>query len=355
MTFHDRSSIFLLALYQAAADCPGETFQDRALALLDGLLPFDSAWWVTSSFQGRRHEVHSSFLCRLPREFIPLWQQAQKGDVVLHSCLPKPWESQSFSAEQLNHSRESRAIQELTGIHHALATTALDERGLPVATGISLYRHSNAPFSDSEKRLKQCLMPHMINAHKINQKQQLSRFYSPLCCAALVDSMGLVHAIDPGCDEALRREWPEWQGGYLPHTLWQALREKRESRGRCITVRSVANGDMLMIVTQESSQLQGLTAKEREVAELFANGYSYKEVARLLNMSPATTRHHLRTIYRKLDINDKVELIGRMTEGGRHIAPVLRIDAGIPTKAQQQKLPTKQGHSFCEPRRGPAS
>ena len=44
------------------------------------------------------------------------------------------------------------------------------------------------------------------------------------------------------------------------------------------------------------------------MAEAFASGRNYKEVARLLGVSPATVRHHLRAVYVKLGVRDKAAL-----------------------------------------------
>lgn len=51
-----------------------------------------------------------------------------------------------------------------------------------------------------------------------------------------------------------------------------------------------------------------LTRQEGAVADAFAQGHSYKEVARSLQLAPATVRHHLRAVYLKLGINDKAAL-----------------------------------------------
>jgi DNA-binding CsgD family transcriptional regulator len=52
-----------------------------------------------------------------------------------------------------------------------------------------------------------------------------------------------------------------------------------------------------------------LTAREREVAEQFARGLSYKEVALVLHIAPATVRNHLARIYDKLGLETKSALV----------------------------------------------
>lgn len=56
------------------------------------------------------------------------------------------------------------------------------------------------------------------------------------------------------------------------------------------------------------SQDGGLTNREKEVAEAYASGQSYKEIARALGVSPTTVRTHLRTVYSKLGVTSKIQL-----------------------------------------------
>lgn len=58
-----------------------------------------------------------------------------------------------------------------------------------------------------------------------------------------------------------------------------------------------------------------LTKREREVAEAYAAGHSYKEIARRIELSPLTVRTHLRTVYRKLGVTSKIELSQALKAG----------------------------------------
>ncbi|WP_428649043.1 GAF domain-containing protein [Roseibium sp.] len=57
-----------------------------------------------------------------------------------------------------------------------------------------------------------------------------------------------------------------------------------------------------------TTDAQSLSPREREIAEAYAGGQSYKDIARGLNIAPATVRTHLSTVYRKLSVTSKVEL-----------------------------------------------
>lgn len=52
-----------------------------------------------------------------------------------------------------------------------------------------------------------------------------------------------------------------------------------------------------------------LSVREAELLQLFAKGYSYKETARILSISPLTVGNHVRSIYRKLDVHTRGEAV----------------------------------------------
>ncbi|MGZ2258104.1 LuxR C-terminal-related transcriptional regulator [Roseobacter sp. A03A-229] len=55
-----------------------------------------------------------------------------------------------------------------------------------------------------------------------------------------------------------------------------------------------------------------LSPRERQIAERYAAGCSYQEIAADLHIAPSTVRTHLATIYRKLEVSSKVELASRL-------------------------------------------
>jgi len=64
-----------------------------------------------------------------------------------------------------------------------------------------------------------------------------------------------------------------------------------------------------------------LTATERRVAELAAEGLTNREVASKAYMSPKTVQANLTRIYRKLGIRSRAELGARMADERRRVAP----------------------------------
>lgn len=58
----------------------------------------------------------------------------------------------------------------------------------------------------------------------------------------------------------------------------------------------------------ESARIASLSEREREVIALIGQGMKNKEVARCLTISETTVRHHLSSIYSKLQVADRLEL-----------------------------------------------
>lgn len=64
-----------------------------------------------------------------------------------------------------------------------------------------------------------------------------------------------------------------------------------------------------------------LTPRERIVMAHIVSGASSKEVARALNISPRTVEFHRANILRKLGARNTVELVRRLIDEARHVAP----------------------------------
>lgn len=59
-----------------------------------------------------------------------------------------------------------------------------------------------------------------------------------------------------------------------------------------------------------------LTRRETDLLQLFSKGYSYKETARILAISPLTVGNHVRSIYRKLDVHSRSEAVYEALQSG---------------------------------------
>jgi DNA-binding NarL/FixJ family response regulator len=58
-----------------------------------------------------------------------------------------------------------------------------------------------------------------------------------------------------------------------------------------------------------------LNAKEMQILKIFASGDSYEDAAALLNISVDGVRYHVKNIYKKLQVNNKIDAIRVLNDG----------------------------------------
>jgi DNA-binding NarL/FixJ family response regulator len=59
-----------------------------------------------------------------------------------------------------------------------------------------------------------------------------------------------------------------------------------------------------------------LSPREVELLNLFAKGYKYKEAAKLMEISPLTVGNHVKSIYKKLEVNSRSEAVYEAVTSG---------------------------------------
>lgn len=59
------------------------------------------------------------------------------------------------------------------------------------------------------------------------------------------------------------------------------------------------------------NRTEELTNREREVLNLMADAWTYKQVAQQLHISTETVKTHLKNIYRKLQASGKVDALNK--------------------------------------------
>jgi DNA-binding NarL/FixJ family response regulator len=64
----------------------------------------------------------------------------------------------------------------------------------------------------------------------------------------------------------------------------------------------------------KQARAEGLSPREREVLELLARGYFYKEITEALNLSISTVNTHVRRIYEKLHVHSRAQAVAKLAE-----------------------------------------
>lgn len=94
--------------------------------------------------------------------------------------------------------------------------------------------------------------------------------------------------------------------------------------------------------------VSNLSAREMEIANYYAQGQTSKEIAEKLFISPATVRNHIATIYRKLEIRNKTELVNLMVASNTG-SGISAESQAIKTPESELELPTLSEQVQLEP------
>lgn len=76
-----------------------------------------------------------------------------------------------------------------------------------------------------------------------------------------------------------------------------------------VTEPSTQNGNRLRVEISENESIPKLSARERQVLTLIAQGLSFKEIGNKLFISPRTVESHKNNLLSKLDLNNLVDLV----------------------------------------------
>jgi len=151
-----------------------------------------------------------------------------------------------------------------------------------------------------------CWLPHFVQAVRLNQTHFLKRQQRGEETVALVDRIGRVWATT-GSTRALT-DGADHHQQCLTAPVVESLRGDGEWRGARVQYSAQPVGPFLLLHAMPIRALDQLTPREQDIAHRFTQGFSYKEVAMQLSISPATVRNHIARIYSKTDVRNKVAL-----------------------------------------------
>jgi DNA-binding CsgD family transcriptional regulator len=183
---------------------------------------------------------------------------------------------------------------------------------------IALWRsEADHPFGDTDRKAGNRVFPHLIKAFEINNKLNLSRQvdYGKDGQANIICSAeGFVHAIDDAGRALIEAEWPNSTLTFMPKALLDALRNSGGMQyfGRRLVARAELYKDSLVIQLKPVVGGDTLTPTELRVAQLVTEGGTYKEIARTLGTAPSTVRNQIHSIYVKLGVSRRNDLVSAL-------------------------------------------
>lgn len=314
----EATSRLLLELYRGARELPVPEFQEQSLELLKSALRFDSAMLGVGEVRPDSGLIiQCVHLHNQPQEMLASYEEIKDRDLAAFEAAQRVGRVCNFNCRDMN---SGAALADLMAhsnrydIQNLLVTTVHD-KVLSSVGFLSLWRAKERDrYSEVERLLGEHLMPHLLEAATLNRLLWLNQMTESLITKrgtrAIGDNKGELQTCDPEFVALLRKEWPDWTPPILPSPFMESLRRSPEYRfvGNRISASATAVGEMLFLRAQEKSAVESLTPAELTVSSLVADGLSYKHIAKVLGLSPATVRNELHSVYVKLGVNNKVAL-----------------------------------------------
>lgn len=308
----------LMVLGRLPASVSPSRVMDEGLAALRRIVPFDAAWWGECSggigglaprnWLSGRVDLDAGFASEWNRigavDRFALESMQRLGEVVVSKGFEDP-------------APEVEAFARRHDVYHAMAITrSLIGNGL--LQFISLYRGEASPaFTPAQRLLFAHFSDHLMQRWSSRIAELVGIDGTASDAQALVDPRGGFVYLGARLGLLLHERFPHWNGDTLPEEL---ARSTRRTPGNVALGRrrltAQHRGDLLLLSLAPSRRSAALPPRELNVALLFAEGRSHKEVARETGLSPATVRTYLRQAYLRLGVSDKVAL-GRALGGAR--------------------------------------
>ncbi|MGF6554416.1 DNA-binding CsgD family transcriptional regulator [Pseudomonas sp. S30_BP2TU TE3576] len=300
----------VLHLGRLARESGASRFIADGVQAFSPLVPFASAWWGEMSSPSSvttQSWMHGRI--NLPESFVAEWHPVAANDKFSHTTLNQPGEVLRDSG----FNDPCEAVNDFARRHdlfHLMCITfELPESGLMFF--VCLYRgeHEQA-FNETEGELFAAYCEHLFQLWRF-QVQDMIRFDTDhgASDSGIARLDGSLLYVGARLCAAIQRELPGWSGSTLPvEVVAQLSKAPCVIRlGRCALTLS-PNAEHVILSLEAPSGGDGLAPRERTAAMLFAAGHSYKEIAKLLALSPATVRTYLRNCYLQLGVKSKVEL-----------------------------------------------
>jgi len=320
----ERFSAALLRLGALAHEASAAEFLGQAVSVLRAQIPFARGWWGlgTDLGPGKVPAIYQTQTIGLPDSFTAEWRAIALVDSFAETTLRQAGQVQRFEASQDDDSpAEVAAFSQRHGLHHGMALR-IDALASGHGFFMVVYRDAaSAPFDAAEALLFKQLLLHALQLWHQRLRDALSAVAQEELARAAVAALpdGRLLFAGPALCELLWSHWPQWDGITLPPELLAQLRRlPQQLRLPGGTLHASRRGEQLWLLRRaEAGGRPGLAPRKMRVVHLFAEGKSYKEIARELALSPATVRTYLRDAYLSLGVSNKIELGEALRGQGR--------------------------------------
>lgn len=307
----------LLRLYRLSYELPIDRFQDEALELVRPVLPFDSSMWGSASLTPTGIDIHTIHLHRQPPEMLLAYEELKHLDTAAMQVAIEPAATLAFHANSWFCSPDQKPLREhgrLFGQSHFFIGAAVNQT-TRFTRWLTLFRANDRAYcTETERVLLSNLMPHIQQALELNRLTHLNQTATATGHtgqgAAIADLRGVLYHVDAVFERSLRAEWDDWRPHALPPVVMKSfLQGNKRFMGKSNILTLRVEHQLLFLKSRPLCAADGLTPRELMVAQLMVKGNTHKQIAYMLQRSPATIRTQIRAVYDKLGIGNAAGMI----------------------------------------------
>jgi DNA-binding CsgD family transcriptional regulator len=264
-------------------------------------------------------EIHWLHLDHCDPSIVDAYLPQRDSDFFRTAWMSKPGACVNLSDLTTRAAYLQTSLYRDFGVHYRIEwvlATLLINPVTSLSEFLAIWRHDpDRPFTDSERQIKELLMPHLVEALRAVRLRHFLRdkgSRSPVW--ALVDECGCIQDLSPAFMSCLREHWPNWHGSLLPDPLAKCILRGTPYTSKSFRFESTRSEQFCFLEAKPRSMFDRLTTREIEIVSLFAKGNGSSDIALVLSLSPTTVRNHIANGYRKLGVNNKAELAALFTQ-----------------------------------------
>lgn len=306
----DKFSSFVMELHERSLSHDPVALFQWSLEELALAVNADCSWGGWADLQRGEVDLCASLSYNLPDDFDLFWSEIKHEDLLARDVMTTGTCAARYDRYGSRHTAGMVALSDRYHIDK-LAVVVSDRPANPISLFMSPYRSGRAAAEiDSGEII-------FLRGGLDHVRYLVERSVNGASGGAnlLVNAQGRVLHASPEARRLIADHCPGWNGDYLPAELNQSTphpaRRSLPEWGIIMNRIELAHRSGLPlfgVALRQMSPADRLTSRERQIAGEIANGFTHKEIARMLGLSPATVRNHTQTILMKLDVRSKASL-----------------------------------------------